>query len=247
MAAPLADSGYRFDHPTMSMVLSDMRIPPTDPGPGDLIPEFTVMTTDGATIDNADLRRDGRPTLIVFGSLTCPITESAGEGLRELHTRYGDRVRFVLINVREAHPGAATPQPQTEHQKTEHAVRLKQHHQLSFEVATDDLEGTMHRAFGPRPSSAYLVESSGRIMFRAHWSNVTTAIKEAVAAAASGHRPPRAAVGQTPRAMARMTGYAPQAFDTAGRGATRDTWKVAPPLAAMIATTKLFRFLRRRS
>ncbi|MGD9620726.1 MAG: peroxiredoxin family protein [Mycolicibacterium sp.] len=246
MGTALTEDGYRFEHPTMSMVLSDMRIPRTDPGPGDMVPEFRVTTTDGATIDNADLRRDGRPTLLVFGSLTCPVTESAGGGLRQLHTRYGDQVRFVVINVREAHPGAATPQPQTTQQKTQHAVRLQQHHQLPFEVAADDLDGSMHRAFGPRPSSAYLVDPSGRITFRAHWSNLTEAIEDAVAAAASGHPAPQAAVGQTLRAMARMTRYAPQAFDTAGAGATRDTWKVAPPFAVMIAVAKLLRSRRRR-
>lgn len=92
---------------------------------------------------------------MVFGSLTCPVTESAGGGLRELHARYGDRVRFVLVNVREAHPGALTPQPQTFQETSDHSMRLKEHHLLPFEVATDDLDGTLHRAFGPRPSSAY--------------------------------------------------------------------------------------------
>ena len=43
--------------------------------------------------------------------------------------------------------------------------------------------------------------------------------------------------------MARMTGYAGQAFDTAGRGAALDTWKVAPPFAAMIGISKSFGFL----
>lgn len=244
MSVTRADNDYRFTHPTTAMVLRDMRIPRTDPGPGDLIPDFSVTTTDGTDIDNASLRRDGRPTLIVFGSMTCPVTESAGDGLRELHTRYGDRVRFVLINVREAHPGASTPQPQTERQKAEHASLLKQHHRLPFEVATDDLDGTLHRAFGPRPSSAYMVTPSGEITFRAHWSNVTPAIEEAVAAAAAGRRPPRTEVNQTVQAMARMTGYAGQAFATAGRGAVLDTWKAAPPFGVMIAISKLFGFLR---
>lgn len=244
MAATVTDAGYRFDHPRMAMVMRDMRIPRTDPGPGDPIPTFSVTTTEGVTIDNASLRGDGRPALIVFGSLTCPVTESAGTGLRELATRYGDRVRFIMINVREAHPGESTPQPATDQQKAEHASRLKMRHRLPFEVATDDLDGTLHRAFGPRPSSAYLVDPGGQISFRAQWSNVTPAIEEAVAAVAAGVRPPRADVSQTVRAMARMTGYAGQAFETAGRGAALDTWKVAPPFAVMIAISNAFRFLR---
>ena len=237
------DSGYRFEHPTMRMVLADMRIPSSDPGPGDPVPQFSLVTANGAVIDSDTLRADGRPTLLVFGSLTCPVTESAGDGLRELHARYGDRVRFVVVNVREAHPGALTPQPSTMEQKVDHARRLGEHHRLPFEVAVDDIEGTVHRAFGTRPSSAYIIDPAGRIVFRAHWSNVTAAIEEAVAAVAGGAAPPRAAVGGTARAMAAMTGHAANAFRTAGRGAERDTWKVAPPFGAMIARSRLFGFL----
>lgn len=243
VATPTDHAGYRIEHPTMRIVLADMRVPASDPGPGDTAPPFTLLTTDGRTIDHDDLRRDGRPTLLVFGSLTCPITESAGDGLRQLHDRYGDRVRFVLVNVREAHPGALTPQPTTAEQKREHARRLGDHHRLSFEIAVDDLDGSVHRAFGPRPSSAYLIDPSGEIVFRAHWSNVTAAIEEAVAAVAGGERPPRSDVGGTIRAMAAMTGHAPTAFATAGPGATRDTWKVAPPFGVMIAASRLFGFL----
>lgn len=237
-------TGYRFEHPTMRMVLADMRIPSSDPGPGDPAPRFTLVTTDGAVIDNDTLRVDGRPTLLVFGSLTCPVTESAGAGVRELHARYGDRVRFVMVNVREAHPGALTPQPDTMEQKVDHARRLGEHHRLPFEVTVDDIDGTVHRAFGTRPSSAYIIDPDGRIVFRAHWSNLATALEQAVAAVADGAAPPRADVGGTVRAMAAMTGHASNAFKTAGRGAELDTWKVAPPFGAMIATSRLFGFLQ---
>ena len=189
----MSDDHYRIDHPTLRMVLSDLRIPRRDPAPGDIVPPFHLPTIDGGRIDNHDLRRDGRPMLLVFGSLTCPVTESAGDGLRELHIRYGDRV---------------------------------------------------HRQFGPRPSSAYLIAPSGEILFRAQWSNVTAAIEEAVAAVASGGMPPRPDVAHTVRAMAAMTGHADTAFAAAGKGAWLDAWKAAPPFAAMIVVSKLFGFLR---
>ena len=41
-----------------------------------------------------------------------------------------------------------------------------------------------------------------------------------------------------------MTGHAPNAFRTAGPGATLDTWKAAPPFGVMIAMSRLFGFLR---
>ncbi|CAN5564187.1 hypothetical protein BH23ACT3_BH23ACT3_05070 [soil metagenome] len=235
---------YRIQHPTLRVVLGDLTIPSGDPGPGDMVPTFDLPTTDGGRIDNEELRRDGRPMLLVFGSLTCPVTESAGDGLRELHTRYGDRVRFVLVNMREAHPGAAPPQPGTFAEKFEHALALREHHRLPFEVAVDDIDGALHRQFGPRPSSAYIVAPSGEILFRAHWSNVTDAIDGALAAVTAGTTPSRPDVAHTARAMATMTGHADTAFAAAGRGAWSDTWKAAPPFAAMIGVSRLFGFLR---
>lgn len=236
---------YRFDHPTIATVLSDMRIPKSDPGPGDQAPTFDLPTTDGGKVSSDDLVQDGRPVLLVFGSLTCPVTESAGEGLRELHARYGDMIRFVMVNVREAHPGATTRQPGTTEHKLRNAVALQAHHGFPFEVAVDDIDGTLHRSFGPRPSSAYLIDASGTIVFRAHWSNVTDALEEALAAVVAKKAPPRSTVSHTFRSIAKMTGHADVALDAAGKGARLDTWKVAPPFGAMILLSPLFGFLPR--
>lgn len=236
---------YRIGRPTLPVMLTDMRISPADLGPGDLAPDFDLPTTDGGRFDRNSLAIDGRPVLLVFGSLTCPVTESAGPALKTLHQRYGDAVRFVAVNVREAHPGSATGQPETAEGKLQHASALRRHHGFEFETAVDDVEGTLHRAFGTRPSSAYLLDPDGRIMFRAHWSNVAEALDEALAAVVAGRLPPRTTAGGTLRSMLRMTGHADVAFRSAGRGALRDTWRVMPPLAAVIVASRAFGFLPR--
>ncbi len=128
-------------------------------------------------------------------------------------------------------------------EKLEHAVALARHHGFGFETAVDDLDGALHRAFGTRPSSAYLIDPTGLILFRAHWSNSTDAIDEALAAVTAGQAPPRPSAGRTVGAMLKMTGYADLSLQTAGRGASRDMWRVAPPFASMIATSRLFGFL----
>jgi hypothetical protein len=114
---------------------------------------------------------------------------------------------------------------------------------MDFEVAVDDVDGTVHRAFGTRPSSAYLIDSDGVIVFRAHWSNLTGDLDAALAAVTSGRPIAKPAVGGTLRAMTKMTGHASTAFQSAGSGAMADTWRAAPPFAAMIAISRLFRFL----
>ena len=231
---------YRFDRPTLGTVLADLRIPADHPGPGDTIPSFDLPTTDGRRFTSAEVVARGRPLVLVFGSLTCPITESAGPGLVALHRRYGHAVDFVVVNVREAHPGASLPQPQLTESKLRHARRLRSHHGFEFQVAVDDLDGSLHRAFGTRPSSAYVVDATGTIVFRAHWSNRLAALEDAVQAVHSGRAPGRTTVSQTVRALAGMAGPADVALRTAGRGAMRDFWLVAPPVAAYLTLSRVF-------
>ncbi|MDR7159099.1 redoxin domain-containing protein [Arthrobacter sp. BE255] len=234
---------YRIDRPTFSVIMRDMWIPKDDLGPGDKIPHIDLPTTEGGRFSSDSIAADGRPVLLVFGSLTCPATESAGRRLPDLHRTYGDAVRFVAVNVREAHPGANIPQPRVIEEKMRNARSLESHHGFAFEVAVDDIDGTVHRAFGTRPSSAYLIDPSGTIVFRAHWSNILEPLEEALRAVVAGRAPSRAKVGQTIRAITRIAAYSDAPLDAAGRGAMRDFWLSAPPAAVLIALSRLFRFL----
>lgn len=241
----VAASGYRYDHPRVADLMNDMFVSKDDVGPGDKVGAFELQTTDGRSIRNADLASDRRPVLLVFGSRTCPVTESAADGLKQLHATYGDRVRFVMVKVREAHPGQAISQPRTLDQKLRHAADLKSHHGLPFEVAADDIDGTLHRALGSRPASAYVIDPSGKILFRAQWANESQAIGEALGAIVAGKAPPHPAVTRTMHAITQTIGYMSPVLDSAGKGARLDTWKLAPPMGVMMALADLFFFLPR--
>lgn len=245
MVAAKTSDTYRIEHPSLRDVLRDLHIPAGAPGPGDRVPSFDLATIDGGRFSSDQFDGWGQPVLLVFGSLTCPVTESAGRGLGELHRAYGDRIRFVVVNVREAHPGQDLPQPSTIEAKTHHAERLRCHHRLDFEVAVDDVDGGLHRAFGTRPSSAYLIDPEGVIRFRAHWSNLTGELDDTLAALTAGRLPAKPFVGGTFRAMLKLMGHASTAFSAAGRGAMADTWRAVPPMAFMLTVTNLFRFVSR--
>lgn len=245
VAASASGDSYRFDHPRMSDILNDMYIRGGELGPGDPIGPFDLVMTDGTRFNSADLDRRWRPVLLVFGSRTCPVTEDAAEGLKQLHATYGAQVRFVMIQVREAHPGGTIGQPKTFGQKLRHAVDLKAHHRLPFDVAVDDIDGTFHRRLGARPNSAYLIDPTGVIVFRAQWANQTEAIGEALHAVTERHTPARQAVTRTPQTIMRMLGHVGPVLDAAGAGARLDTWKVAPPMAMMMTAADLFVFLPR--
>lgn len=107
-AAELVDGHrYRFDHLTLPLVMKDMRFVSTDPAPGDHMPVFDLPTTDGGRLRSSDL--GGRPVLLIFGSSTCPVTDNAAPGLHELHRRFGDRVRFVIVKRPRGTPGQGIP------------------------------------------------------------------------------------------------------------------------------------------
>ena len=172
-------SGYRFDRLRLGLILPDMYYTKSDLGPGDPIVEFDLPVLNGGRFRTADLAETG-PVLLVFGSYTCPVTASAAPGLNDLHARFGDRVRFVMVQVREAHPGAKVPQPSDFEEKREHAERLRDLHRIPYDVAVDDIDGTLHRALSPKPNSAYLLANDGKILFRAHWANDTKSLEKAL-------------------------------------------------------------------
>lgn len=234
---------YRFDHPAIADIMRDMYIGAGELGPGDPAPQFDLPTTEGGRVSSADQGKGAKPLLLIFGSRTCPVTESGAEDLRHLHAAFRDRVRFVMVQVREAHPGAAIPQPKTSEQKLRHAVDLKEHHRLPFEVAVDDIDGTLHRKLGARPNSAFLIDTAGQIVFRAHWANEAAPIRLALAAVTSGRTPTPASVSRTPFAVTKAIGYMSPVLTAAGPGARADTWKVAPPMGLMMTISDLFFFL----
>ncbi|ADG73252.1 alkyl hydroperoxide reductase/ Thiol specific antioxidant/ Mal allergen [Cellulomonas flavigena DSM 20109] len=231
-----ADNDYRFDVLRTRHVLDDLRYRPTDPGPGDLVPPFDLPTLDGGRFRHDDL--GPRPVLLVVGSQTCPVTRSAAPRLDALHATYGDRVRFVLVQTREAHPGEHLPQPRTDEEKTAHAVAMRDDLRVTYEVAVDDVDGTLHRALGPKPNSAYVLRPDGTIVARVHWANDTAGVRAALDDALDG-RPPRHRRGRMLLPLMTAVGHLPDVVHRAGPRAERDVWRAAAPLALLARATRL--------
>jgi hypothetical protein len=238
--SPLSRVGaYQFDRLRLGLVLRDLYFTKTDPGPGDRIVDFDLPTLDGGRFCSEDFSETA-PVLLVFGSYSCPVTESAASGLRSLHARYGDRVSFVMVNVREAHPGANVPQPNSMEEKRAHACLLRDLHDFPFDVAVDDIDGSLHRAMSPKPNSAYLLGNDGLILFRAHWANATRALEAALEDVTAG-RPLRQPVSHGPtRPIWPTLRYIAPVLDRAGPGAWRDMWRAVPPMAAAAWFFRLF-------
>jgi hypothetical protein len=79
-------------------------------------------------------------------------------------------VQFVSICVREAHPGENYSHHTSSAQKMRHARDWVEQDQIPWTVAVDTVDGATHQAYGPLPNSAYLIDRTGRVAFRALWA-----------------------------------------------------------------------------
>jgi hypothetical protein len=145
--------------------------------PGSEAPDFELQSTDGRQMRLRDLR--GQPVLLHFVSYTCPVTRGGVYTMRELHGLYGDRVQFVEILVRQAHPGERHGAYRSFEAKLEDARAYKREEHLPWPVLIDDLAGTVQRAYGGLAAAVYLIDSLGILVFCGTWGQ-SPALREAI-------------------------------------------------------------------
>ena len=228
--APDTGRDYRYKHFTTRLLFKDLRFRKNAARPGDLFPPFELVTTSGNRLDNPKVFRD-KPVLLIFGSMTCPMTASAAPSVQELYDEFGDRVEFIMLYVREAHPGENYSQAESMEEKLEHSRALKDFYGIEWTVAADKLGGDLHRALDPKPNSAFLMNQDGIIIFRSLWAADHDALRVALAAAAAGRLPERnqsvALIGPVARAM----GQVQEVMERGGPQAVRDLWRAGLPMA----------------
>lgn len=178
--------------------------------------------------------------LLVFGSVSCPMTHASSAGLRRLHDEFGDVVTFVTLNVREAHPGEHLEQPQTLNAKRSHARRLAQVSPAPWETLVDPLEGPLHRRLAPKPNAAFLLAPDRTILFRALWAGDERGLRAALLAARAGRPPPRPQSTAAFRPLLEGLGYFSPSLARSGPRARRELLVAAPPVALLAWLAALF-------
>jgi hypothetical protein len=231
---------YRYKAFTTKLLLRDMRFHKSAPKAGEPFPEFKLETTDGNIITKLDFVNH-KPLLLIIGSLTCPMTASAMPNIKRLHDKYGDRVEFVLMNVREAHPGELVPQPETIASKLEHTHKLKQLYGVDLTVATDDIEGTLHNALDPKPNAVFLMSITGTVLFRSLWASDEAALMQALEDLVHG-KPQRKTQSQKMfLPVIKAMGYVHEVMQRGGPQAVRDLWLAGFPMALAGKLATLFK------
>jgi hypothetical protein len=136
---------------------------------GDTYRDVPLRTLSGEEVRLSDYLQD-KPLVLETGSMTCPMYAQSVPPMRTLAETYPE-LDFVLLYVREAHPGELQPQHRTQDAKIEAACKTRRRYRETRDILVDDVEGSAHRFYGSMPNSIYVIAPDGEILFRSIWNN----------------------------------------------------------------------------
>jgi hypothetical protein len=99
--------------------------------------------------------------------------------LEELHERYADRVEFVAVYVREAHPGDgawpmgyktetgdAINQPTAIDQRVDVACQCCKTLEIFMPLLVDGVDDRVGRAYSGMPDRLYVIDRDGKVVYK---------------------------------------------------------------------------------
>ena len=134
---------------------------------GEVAENFTIRDQNGNNVSLEDYR--GKWVVLETGSITCAMYVKNISGIKKLQIKYPD-VEFLLVYVREAHPGSRLGPHESNEQKIERAEKLKEFYDEPRKILIDELQGEMHKAYGELPNMVYVIDPNGRITYRSDWA-----------------------------------------------------------------------------
>ncbi len=233
-------SEYRYKRFTTGLLFRDLRFARNAAGPGDTFPSFELLTTKGDQLANDDVFVD-KPVLFIFGSMTCPMTASSAPSLENLYNEFGHRVEFVMLYVREAHPGENFAQSETIEDKLESARTLEKFYDVEWTVAVDNIDGDLHRALDPKPNAAFLTNSAGDILFRSLWAADYAALRQALDEASDGRAMMSTQSTRMLGPVMRAMGVVREVMERGGPQAVSDLWRAGFPMALAGRVATIFK------
>ncbi len=147
-------------------------------------PQFNTLAPDFELLEVGTKRkvrlsdlRGKTPVVLVFGSYSCPNFRSSADALNALYHRYGDRLPFFLVYIREAHTTdnwqstrnererVAMAPATTIEEKQDHAAMCSLKLHLPFPALVDGMDGAMEAAYAAWPSRFFVIGLDGRVRY----------------------------------------------------------------------------------
>ena len=77
----------------------------------------------------------------------------------------------MFIYTREAHPGENVGHHDSLERKLACAKLLAEEAGIGRDILVDDLDGTVHRAYGLMPNMTWVIGRGGRVAYKANWTS----------------------------------------------------------------------------
>lgn len=235
-------NAYRFTRLSTSLFIQDLGFSKSDANPGAIVRNVQIERLDGSPT-MLDEVMDGRTTLIVFGSVSCPMTFGSADILRRLHADFGEKIKFVMLNVREAHPGENFEQPQSQQDKRVHARVLAGETNGPWETFVDTIDGELHRLLAEKPNAAFLLAPDRKIIFRSLWGSDERGLRDALQSASAGRPLKRMQSSALIAPLGIGLGFFAPILARSGKRAKRELLIAAPPVAMFAALASSLRLL----
>ena len=192
------------------------------PGIGARAPDFSASLLDGRQVTLADYLSS--LTVLETGSITCPIYQSRLKGMNHLAHEFPS-IQFLVLYVREAHPGDNICQHRSDADKQARAAELEQEFGETRTLLIDDLSGHAHALYGSMPNSVFIINGDRDIVFSSDWNDVN-ATETALRRLQNGKSAQQVRSYFKPA----TPWIAREVFRHAGKGAARDSVRSLPTL-----------------
>lgn len=139
--------------------------------------DYTFHDLDGNEVRLADYK--GKWLVLESGSLSCPMYVKNVKSFAQLSKEFHD-VEWLVIYVREAHPGSRLHPAATIEEKIDYAKRNRDDYGETRKIVVDSVDGRWHHDWGLLPNVVYVISPSGKVIYRADWSfakNVARVLK----------------------------------------------------------------------
>ncbi len=135
---------------------------------GDKFIDFELRTADGKPAKISEFLN--KPLVFEMGSITCPMYAGHVTPMQEIAKKHPE-LNFVVLYVREAHPGNKIQRHTTIESKINSAKEAIRFYKDNRTILVDDTDGKAHKTYGTLPNSVYVIDTDGTILFTKSWNN----------------------------------------------------------------------------
>lgn len=155
---------------------------------GDTVPDFKLYNLQGDSLILSEELQNGKPVLLIAGSLTCPVFRNKVTFINQVMSTYGSSVNVFVIYTIEAHPtdtsvysgninitsqnineGVLFPSPLTYGDRKHMVDTMPNWVSLNAPVFIDGPCNEWWNNFGPAPNNSYLIDTNGIVISKHGW------------------------------------------------------------------------------